>query len=60
VHLLERRLCELAPSHPLPVTEAHLGTPVATVSHALVGAALGAGAPGGAGGPVSAAPSAQR
>jgi hypothetical protein len=37
--LLERRLAELAPEHPLPVTEAALGTHVARLSNLAAGAA---------------------
>ena len=40
VQMLERRLLELAPEHPMPVRDVHLGTPVAAVS-ALVAAAPG-------------------
>lgn len=52
VHLLERRLLELVPGHPLPVSEAHMGTP-ATSASVLITAAVGLNTSYSAGGGVS-------
>ncbi len=52
--LLERRLTELAPEHPVPVTEAALGTHVARLSKLASGAAAQlVGSSGGGGGAVT-------
>jgi len=42
VHVLERRLLELAPGHPMPVGDEHFGTPVASVSTLVTAALRGA------------------